>query len=161
MSSSSLVEADVCLQRIHVESLTHVLDQIGSLLSVGELAVRFYSTSAGRRGFELLPGEKPFRRGSPARRHRTPTFSIEKTDVTSRSHRKARLLRRWARCSLVIGRLCSIGIWSVAALCIHPTGRHPHIVTYSEAVSSMLNSLFTFYTALRLLNSICLWPKPP
>jgi len=58
---------------IHVEPLADVLDQVGRLLPVGELPVGLDPAASRRRVLELLPGEEPFRRGSPVHRHYAPT----------------------------------------------------------------------------------------
>lgn len=60
-------------ERIHVESLAYVLDEVGGLLPVGKLPVSLDSAASRRRVLQLLPGKEPFRRGSPVHRHYAPT----------------------------------------------------------------------------------------
>jgi hypothetical protein len=58
-------------KRIHIETLPHVLDEVGRLLAMRQLFIRFHSAAAARRVLQLFPSKEPARRSSTARRHDT------------------------------------------------------------------------------------------
>lgn len=58
-------------KRIHIETLSHVLDEVGRLLAVRQLFIRFHSAAAARRVLQLFSSKEPARRSSTARRHDT------------------------------------------------------------------------------------------
>lgn len=57
--------------RIHIEPLSHLLDEVGRLLARRELFVRLHPAAAAGRILQLFPCEEPARRSSTARRHDT------------------------------------------------------------------------------------------
>lgn len=58
-------------KRIHIETLPHVLDEVGRLLAMRQLFIRFHSAAAARRVLQLFSSKEPARRSSTARRHDT------------------------------------------------------------------------------------------
>lgn len=58
-------------KRIHIETLPHVLDEVGRLLAMRQLFIRFHSAAAARRVLQLFSSKEPARRRSTARRHDT------------------------------------------------------------------------------------------
>lgn len=69
MSPCCAAASRAASQRIHVEPLADVLDEVGGLLPVRELPVRLDPAAARRRVLQLLPGEQPFGGGPPVHRH--------------------------------------------------------------------------------------------
>lgn len=58
-------------KRIHIKTLPHVLDEVGRLLAMRQLFIRFHSAAAARRVLQLFSSKEPARRSSTARRHDT------------------------------------------------------------------------------------------